>query len=287
LQQAKLEQDLRILVSWYAADWCTDPEFASRPPEARANPSMGSWGNPEYLEQQRRRLPSHKYRRLHLNLPGLPEGSAFQQEPVMDAVARGVPLRAREPGLTYVAFVDMSGGSSDDAVLGIGHTGADGRYVVDRLVDQGAPAPFDPRKAVARFVPVLQEYRVHRVTGDKYAGETFKCDFQSYDGIAYDVSPWSKSEIYDALEPRLNAHEVIWPDVTTLEEQLLGLRWRGGRIDHQAGEHDDSANAAAGVVQLLAQGTVEAVGVMLSGPLMPAVDRLTETIAQHRTGAAV
>ena len=44
---------------------------------------MASWGDGgEYLEQQRRRLPAHKFRRLHLNLPGLPEGSAFQPEPV-------------------------------------------------------------------------------------------------------------------------------------------------------------------------------------------------------------
>jgi hypothetical protein len=34
-------------------------------------------------------------------------------------------------------------------------------------------------------------------------------------------------------------------DVATLEQQLLGLAWRGGRIDHQAGEHDDYANAVA------------------------------------------
>ena len=29
--------------------------------------------------------------------------------------------------------------------------------------------------------------------------------------------------------------------------------WRGGRIDHPAGEHDDFANAAAGAVVLAAQ----------------------------------
>jgi hypothetical protein len=40
-------------------------------------------------------------------------------------------------------------------------------------------------------------------------------------------------------------------DVATLEQQLLGLVWRGGRIDHQSGEHDDFANACAGVVSML------------------------------------
>lgn len=32
--------------------------------------------DPGYLEQRRRRPPAHKFRRLHVNLPGLPEGSA-------------------------------------------------------------------------------------------------------------------------------------------------------------------------------------------------------------------
>lgn len=86
--------DPRLLFSWYAADYTTDTDFANAAPELRANPSIGSWRDgPEYLEQQRRRLPAHKYRRLHLNLPGVPEGSAFQPEPVTDAIARGVTVR--------------------------------------------------------------------------------------------------------------------------------------------------------------------------------------------------
>jgi len=33
-----------------------------------------------------------------------------------------------------------------------------------------------------------------------------------------------------------------------VEQQLLGLVWRGARIDHQNGENDDWANAVAGAV---------------------------------------
>jgi len=245
----KTGTDPRMLFSWYAANFTTDPDFADRTPEERANPSMGSWADSAYLAQQQRRLPAHKYRRLHLNLPGLPEGSAYQPEPVMDAVTRGESSRKREEGVTYAAFVDMSGGSSDDAVIAIGHKRED-RFTVDRLVNQGPPPPFDPRKAVARFEPVLREYGISRVTGDKYAGETFIKDFESR-GIKYDVAAWTKSEIYEALEPRLNAREIALPDVPLLEQQLLGLVWRGAKIDHQPGEHDDWANAAAGVVQVL------------------------------------
>jgi hypothetical protein len=40
-------------------------------------------------------------------------------------------------------------------------------------------------------------------------------------------------------------------DVPILEQQLLGLMWKGGRITHQTGEHDDHANAVAGVLGLV------------------------------------
>lgn len=247
LQQAKTGTDPRILLSWYAADFCTDPDFADKTPEERANPSMASWGNPDYLAQQQRRLPSHKYRRLHLNLPGLPEGSAYQPEPVMDAVERGVRTRPAMDGVSYFGFVDMSGGSSDDAVIGISHVDANGRIVLDCVQDQGARAPFDPNAAVTRFVQTLQSYRITRVTGDRYAGETFRRQFEDQ-GIRYHVASRSKSELYEALEPLLNGHRISLLDVPTLEQQLLGLVWRGGKIDHANSEHDDYANAAAGAL---------------------------------------
>lgn len=248
----KAGSDPRLLFNWYGGDFTTDPEFADAEPEARANPSRASWGNDTYLAQQRRLLPSHKFRRLHLNLPGAPEGSAFQPEPVMDAIERGVAVRAPQDGIAYAAFVDMSGGSSDDAVLGIAHRDADGRAVLDAVVDQGQRAPFDPNKAVEKFVRVLSEYRIGDVTGDKYAGLTFRSQFETQ-GIAYHVAARTASELYEALEPVLNSHGAVLLDVPVLEQQLLGLVWRGGKISHPAGEHDDYANAVAGVVRLLAR----------------------------------
>ncbi len=245
--------DPRMFFSWYAASRTTDLDFTEAEPEERANPSRASWADARYLEQQKRRLPAHKYRRLHLNLPGLPEGSAFQHEPVMETLTRGVNVRPPEPGASYVGFVDMSGGSSDDAVLAIAHRDAEGRAVVDTVIDQGQRPPFDPRAAVERFARVLKEYGVHRVTGDKFAGETFVRDFQR-EGISYEGCGLSKSRLYEALEPRLNGREVLFPDIPVLEAQLLSLVWRGGKIDHPQGEGDDWANAAAGAVWLVTQG---------------------------------
>jgi hypothetical protein len=81
--------------------------------------------------------------------------------------------------------------------------------------------------------------------------ETFRADFQEYD-VAYEPSELSKSELYDAFEPKLNAGEVELLDDGKLQEQLLTLVIRGGKIDHQSGDHDDFANAAVGALLLVA-----------------------------------
>lgn len=241
--------DPRMYFSWYSGDLCTDPAAAVLDdPEAKANPSMGSW--PEgrgYLEQQKRRLPTSKYRRLHLCLPGAPDGAFFDAGKVLACVVPGRRRLAPREGAAYRAFVDMSGGSADDAVLAVGH-GQDGLGVVDLVEHQGGGVPFDPRLAVAKFARLLREYRVGRVAGDRYAGETFRRDFER-EGISYEVSRLTKSELYEALEPRVNAGEVELLDVPKLQEQLLTLVRRGARVDHQAGDHDDWANACAGVAE--------------------------------------
>jgi hypothetical protein len=258
------KSDPHMYFSYYAADRTTDPDFEDKTPEERANPSMSSWTNKRYLDQQRRRLPSHKYRRLHLNLPGSPEGSAFSAERIFDAIERGCHVRLPQQGVGYAGFVDMSGGSIDDAVLCIAHR-ENKRAVIDAVINQGQRPPFDPRQAAARFAKVLKDYRLFSVTGDQFAGNTFAADFQT-NGIAYRTSDLTKSELYEALEPKLNACEVTLLDVPELESQFLGLVWRNNKIDHLPNEHDDWSNAAAGAVhQVLEVGTVDTRGISLLG----------------------
>src|SRR5262249_8222183 len=151
------------LFSWYSADVCTDATFADLLPEQRANPSLNSW--PEgvaYLEQQKLRLPTNKYRRLHLNLPGAPTGAFFDQGADLAAVVEGRRALPPEDGVTYWAFVDMSGGSADDAVLSIAHK-VEKRIVVDLVEKQAGGCPFDPRAAIAKFCDILKRYRLTRV----------------------------------------------------------------------------------------------------------------------------
>jgi hypothetical protein len=241
---------------------CTDPAFADLRPELRANPSMASWPEGEgYLEQQRRRLPTHKYRRLHLNLPGAPDGAFFDGDSIQKAIVPGMRRIAPVIGRGYFAFVDMSGGSSDDACLAIAHTEA-GRSVLDCLVSQDGGVPFDPALAVRKFVQILRDYGLSRVTGDAYAGETFRRAFAEA-GVNYRTSKLAKTDIYEKLEPKLNAGEVELLDLPKLSEQLMTLIVRGARVDHPPGAHDDWANAAAGVIVHLPSAPVERpIGVM-------------------------
>jgi hypothetical protein len=213
---------------------------------------MASWGNDGYLAQQKLRLPAHKYRRLHLNLPGAPDGAAFSGEHVMSAIVAGRRRLPPEAGRHYHAFVDMSGGTSDDATLAIAHFDKDlNRAVLDSLVAQTGTPPFDPRHAVIKFAGELQTYGIAKVHGDAYGGGTFRLDFQGL-GVTYQVSPYTKHQLYEALEPRLNAGEVELLDHPHLQEQLLTLVYRGSKIDHQSGDHDDFANACAGAIKLAA-----------------------------------
>jgi hypothetical protein len=162
-QIGKAGTDPRMLFSWYSGDYCTDPDFAVLEPELRANPSIASWSEGrDYIEQQRRRLPTHKFRRLHLNLPGAPNGAFFDQAKVLRAIVPGRISLPPEEGRKYHAFVDMSGGSNDDAVLAIGHE-ENGRAVLDLICKQAGEPPFNPRMAVLKFTQVMRPYGLSRV----------------------------------------------------------------------------------------------------------------------------
>jgi hypothetical protein len=258
--------DPRMLFSWYSGDLCTDPEFADLPPEQRANPSMASW--PEgmaYLDQQRRRLPTHKFRRLHLNMPGAPNGAFLDQGAVMSAIVSGRHVLPPQDGVSYFGFVDMSGGSDDDAVIAIGHD-EEGIAVLDIVQKQAGEPPFNPRHAVERFATTQKTYRVFTVNGDAYGGLTFKQDFEAQ-GITFRLSTRTKSEIYEAFEPALNAGEVELLDLPKLQEQLLTLVTRGARVDHEPNGHDDWANAAAGVICAIRDSRSKVMDVDIGGPV--------------------
>jgi hypothetical protein len=153
--------------------------------------------------------------------------------------------------IKYLGFVDTAGGSGDDEMTaGIAHRERNGRVVLDAL--RIARPPFDPNTVTADFAAFFRTYRIHQITGDRYAGDWPVAAFRAR-GITFKHGEKSKSEIYGELLPLLNAGAVELIDVPKLRKQLSDLerrKTRGGReiIDHPPRAHDDLANAAAGAI---------------------------------------
>lgn len=163
--------------------------------------------------------------------------------------------------LTYAAFVDPSGGSSDSMTLAIAHRERE-RAVLDLLRE--VPAPFSPESVVQEFADTLKRYRISTVTGDRYAGEWPREQFAKR-GIHYRPAEKTRSELYLELLPGLTSGQAELLDNKRLIAQLAGLERRTSRIgkdsvDHSPGAHDDVANAAAGaLVEALGRAPVYAV----------------------------
>ena len=155
-----------------------------------------------------------------------------------------------EPGVTYAAFCDPSGGISDSMTLAVAHLRDGAVCVLDAVLE--CRPPFDPEVAVAECTAVLNRFGITRVIGDRYAGEWPKARFAEH-GISFEQSARPKSDIYHDLLPLLNARRVELLDNHRLAAQLVGLERRTSRqgkdsIDHSPGGHDDLVNVAAGVL---------------------------------------
>jgi len=158
----------------------------------------------------------------------------------------------------YVAFTDPSGGSADSMTLAIAHADRDGRAILDAV--RVRKPPFSPESVVEDFAAVLKTYGVHKVTGDRYAGEWPRERFREH-GIAYDLSDRPKSDIYRDTLPILNSGKVELLDLPRLTAELCGLERRtarGGKdsIDHAPGAHDDIANSVCGALLMAGGGKV-------------------------------
>lgn len=173
------------------------------------------------------------------------------------AAVRAVTVEGRRelpPGRhQYFGFVDPSGGSRDSFTLAIAHSEG-GRAVLD-CVREIAP-PFSPDNVTREFAAVLRAYGLSTVTGDRYALGWVVERFSRH-GVKFTHSVLTKSDLYLALLPLVNAATCELLDLPVLHRQLVGLERRtarGGKdsIDHARNGRDDVANAVAGAVTLAA-----------------------------------
>jgi hypothetical protein len=65
------------------------------------------------------------------------------------------------------------------------------------------------------------------------------------------LSELTTHQSYEAFAPRLNSGQIVLLDNADLQNQLLGLVWRGTKIDHSNNEHDDFAAVVARLASVL------------------------------------
>jgi hypothetical protein len=196
--------------------------------------------------------------------------SAYLARSIVEkAVAIGVTGRTVLPGVRYVAFVDVAGGSGADSfTLAIGHKQRDqGRdiCVVDALLE--VRPPFDPDVATASAAELLGAWGVKHVVGDNYAASWPVTSFARH-GVGFQHAALTKSQVYLHVLPLFTAARVELLDEPRAIDQLCALKRKvgnGGRetIDHPRGGHDDVANAICGLLWRLSPATR---GAVTSGP---------------------
>lgn len=175
-----------------------------------------------------------------------------------------VPGRFELPpmsGISYVGFVDPSGGSADSMTLAVSHHER-GRRILDAVRERRPP--FSPEQVVEQYAALLKQYSIAVVVGDRYAGEWPREQFRKH-GIDYLPSERTKSELYLELLAPLNSGRVELLDHEKLITQLCRLERKVSRsgkdsVDHSPGSRDDISNAVAGALVLTSGDT---------GPFLP------------------
>jgi hypothetical protein len=183
--------------------------------------------------------------------------SSYISRELLDAaVDRGVTVRPPQPGTSYYAFADPSGGAHDSFTFAIAHREKNDIVVLDLLYER-AP-PFNPSETTAEIGKQLKSYGLTKITGDRYAAQWVVESFSKV-GIKYEQSERDRSQIYLDTLPLFTSGRVRLIDNSRLVGQFAQLERRsfsGGRdkVDHGRAGRDDCCNSAAGAL-ILASGT--------------------------------
>jgi hypothetical protein len=95
----------------------------------------------------------------------------------------------------------------------------------------------------------LKDYKLSKVTGDKYSGEWVRQAFQDQ-GISYEVAELTASEYFLELIPFVNQGNIELLDDPQQTRQIVMLEMEKSRsgkesLGHPQGQHHDRANSLA------------------------------------------
>lgn len=177
--------------------------------------------------------------------------SFIDADAVDGATVPGCYERPPAPGVSYVAFVDPSGGRHDSMVLAIAsHNPMTGVTSLD-CIRERKPA-FSPAAVCREFAETMRSYGVTSCLSDRWGG-AFVQEQLATCGIQANQCAEPKSEIYLKLLPLLNSGRIELLDNRRLRLQLCALERRTSKSGKDAvaeppRAHDDVANAAAGAL---------------------------------------
>jgi hypothetical protein len=138
--------------------------------------------------------------------------------------------------------------------MAIGHK-QDDAIIID-LVYAKQP-PFNASAVVAEICAIARSYGIDTVVSDRFSAGFMQAELQR-GGMGWKASEFDKSGLYSIAMPIFTSGMVRLTDDRATVEQFCILERRPGssgrdRIDARGGKSEDSANAVAGVVSLLAQ----------------------------------
>jgi hypothetical protein len=253
--------------------------------------------NPSYSRKKLERLKKRKpltYETEHLANFRTDLSSMFDPLIIDKTINYDRPIElAPRKNIAYRCFVDCAGGGGKDSyAVALGHL-EENRVIID-VVRSRAPK-FNPDEITAQYCELLKIYGIGKVTGDKFSGDWSLNSFKK-NGIDYDRSKKSKSELYLEAESLFNTERIELPNKELLIGQLKNLIRKtrsGGHDSVDADEPEDEANVVVGVVNLLLEekGDEGFIGLKdardfynFEDPVMDLARDFHQSLRQHETG---
>ena len=213
---------------------------------------VASWITREFLESQRRILPEHVYRMLHLNEWTEAGGAFLTYAEVQSIFDPDLRPRASCDRDLHVIGLDV-GLSHDQTVACVVHVEQDGTVTVDAFQTwQGSPEDRVQLQDVEDWLrAAVRRYSGARVVADPWQAVAILQRLQAAQIRAQEVTftPAYRGKVYSNLLELVRNRKLRCFRHEQLEQELLALSFvdKGGvlRVDHPSGGHDDHAMSLA------------------------------------------
>jgi phage terminase large subunit-like protein len=212
--------------------------------------NLASWVDEAYLEQQRLRLPSHIYQRLHENKFAEGSGAFITREELLCCVDQDLNYQYQgQPGLSYVYALDL-GLTRDRTAAAIVHREGDGVVLDSLTVWEGDPShPIQIATIEDHLVDSSRRFAIGSYVLDPWQlkGSAQRLEAQGYPVVEFNFSAQGIGRLSQNLYALIRAKKLLLPNDPPLIGELLNLSavetTYGWRLDHRSGGYSDRAIA--------------------------------------------